>query len=234
MVEAIVFNGINSLDFQDVRSNVTRIPEVIARIRHAQNIWDEKQTAHFDLLNFICAEDKGFFNNIHLKSLASAVVHVGLYDRYLRFYKTPDFFVGNFNGDSALKVACGLMTFEELVEASAKALNPDTTLRWTLVKENSAEPVLAGISLTEYAAFRKRSDGTFERLELPRVDVRKIVHSLIEENGLKKVINIGPGNTMISRTTDDLILEDVQILESIDLDPMLNWFWTGLRDAIPA
>lgn len=235
MVEAIVFNGINSLDFQDVRSNVTRIPEVIARIRNAQAVWDEKQLAQFDLLNFICSDDKTFFNNIHLKSLATAVVQTGLYDRYLRFHKLPQYFVGNFNGDSALQVACGLISFEELVANSASALSSEARVRWSGLQEVSmTEPVLAGISLTEYAAFRVHQDGTFEKLELPKVDVIKIVHHLVEECGLRKIVNVGPGNTLISRSADDMILEDVQILESIDLDPMLNWFWSGLREAISA
>jgi hypothetical protein len=28
----------------------------------------------------------------------------------------------------------------------------------------------------------------------------------------------------------DLTSRDVQVLESIDLDPMLSWFWTNLKE----
>ena len=235
MIESVIFNGLNSLDFQDVRSNVTRIPEVIKRIREAQTLWDDNQDTHFDLLNFICSDNKTFYSNIHLKSLASAVVQVGLYDRYLRFQKKPEFLVGNYNGDSVLKVATGEMTFAELVIKSAAVLNSDLQIHEAINKVPETEPILSGISLTEYAAFQWNDEqGAFLKVTEGQMDISGIIHTIVEDHQVRKIVNIGPGNSLVTRSNDDLILEEVQILESIDLDPMLSWFWTSMRDAVPA
>ena len=77
MRDVLVFNGSSNLDFQEIRTNVGRIPEVVARIREAQKIWDTVATQPLDLANFIGSEDISFLGNIKLKSFATAVVQVG-------------------------------------------------------------------------------------------------------------------------------------------------------------
>jgi hypothetical protein len=47
--------------------------------------------------------------------------------------------------------------------------------------------------------------------------------------GVRRFVNFGPGNLLFSNLEGDLRLADIQVLESIDLDPMLSWFWQGLR-----
>lgn len=236
MTEAVIFNGLNSLDFQEIRSNVTRIPEVIHRIREAQAVWERSGKHNFDLLNFICSDNGTFYGNIHLKSLASAVVQVGLYERYMRSQIQPQFLIGNFNGDSALKVAAGIMSFEQMILKSAAVVSVNSDIKVEMVEEPSLDaPVLSGISLTEFAAYQKiPGQEVFVRMDAEKMDIVKIVHQLIEDFGLKKIVNIGPGNSLVSRNPDDLLLEEVQVLESIDLDPMLAWFWTNLRQKISA
>ena len=121
MRDALVFNGASNLDFQDIRTNVVRIPEVVQRIREAQAIWDKVSATPLDLANFIGSEDEVFLSHIKLKSFATAVVQVGLLDRYLKNHKMPEFVVGAINGDSPMKVAMGQMTFFELVSESLAA-----------------------------------------------------------------------------------------------------------------
>src|SRR3954468_7812438 len=104
MRDALVFNGASNLDFQDIRTNVIRIPEVVVRIREAQKIWDSIATTSLDLANFIASEDAVFLGHIKLKSFATAVVQVGLLDRYLKTHALPEYLVGAVNGDSPLMV----------------------------------------------------------------------------------------------------------------------------------
>ena len=61
--------------------------------------------------------------------------------------------------------------------------------------------------------------------------MNKIVHKPGRGRADSKVINIGPGNLLISRTHEDLILEQITIVESIDIDPMLSWFWPSLKQS---
>lgn len=240
MAEAIVFNGLNSLDFYEVRKNVCRIPEVVSRIRAAQSFIDAQTELELDVLNFIGSDDKTFLNHIRFKSLAACIVQVGLYDRYLTRNKFPQFFIGNINGDSAMKVACGVMSFEHMLKNSTAFGETDSqeSVQGVVALQAGSEPVLSGFSLTEYAVFKRLPEeeivedaAPYVRLEIEPMAVDKIIHKLVDEEELKKVVNIGPGNLLVSRTSEDLILEQLTILESIDLDPMLSWFWPSLKES---
>jgi hypothetical protein len=240
MSDAVVFNGLNSLDFVDVRRNVCRIPEVVSRIRQAQQYVDENTDLDFDFLNFIVSDDKTFLSHIRYKSLAACIVQVGLFDRYLRYHKRPSFMIGNINGDSALQVACGVISFESMTKKSAAFA--DNTLEdkpcEVVSLQAGSEPVLSGFSLTEYAVFGQiepselaEGEPPFAKIEVDQMGVSKIVHKLVDEHMLGQIVNIGPGNLLISRTGEDLILDQLAILESIDLDPMLSWFWPELKQS---
>lgn len=225
MREALIFNGLNALDFQDIRFNVIRIPEVVKRLREAQMVWDVCHSEPLDLANFVASDDRVFLGNIRLKSLAAAVVQMGLYDRYLRFSRRPDFLVGSCNGDSALYVAAGKISFEEMVENSlaARASQPLSPVFL------ADAPVLSGISLTEYGTCELK-DGLYEDLDEKNMDIVQLVRQLIDEKDVRKLVSVGPGNMLLSQKHEELSLLDIQILESIDLDPMLSWFWASMRE----
>ncbi|MEO0337102.1 MAG: hypothetical protein AAF202_11950, partial [Pseudomonadota bacterium] len=192
---------------------------------------------------FIVSDDKTFLSHIRYKSLAACIVQVGLFDRYLRYNKSPQFMVGNINGDSALQVACGVISFESMIKRSAAFA--DSTVeekpQEVISLQAGSEPVLSGFSLTEYAVFthiqpedRVESEPPYAKIEIDQMGVTKIVHKLVDEHSLNQVVNIGPGNLLVSRTGEDLILDQLAILESIDLDPMLSWFWPELKQATVA
>lgn len=230
MKDAIVFNGFNSLDFQSIRSNVIRIPQVIQRIRQAQKIWDQSDQPGFDIANFIASEDAVFLSNIKLKSLAAAIVQVGLYDRYCECFSPPQYVVGNGKGDSVVRVIAGEVSFEEMVASSQalKVLRPHQPIQL------AEEPVLSGISLAEYKIYRLQAGE--KELESQEIDVSemefdKLVQYLLDEEEVRKFVNIGPGNLLLDRHHGNLALSDVQVLESIDIDPLLNWFWPSLRES---
>jgi hypothetical protein len=228
--EAVVFQGLNALDFIDIRANVVRIPEVTKRISEAQKSWDASGANSLDLCNFIASEDRVFLGNIRLKSMASAIVQVGLFDRYLRFHQRPNIFVGNTNGDSAMLVTSGKISFSEMISTS-----PALKVTRPLVPMSFQEPTpyLSGISLTQYGAIFESKDvrGEVSREELPvdKIDPSRIVTTLVGDYGVRRFVNFGPGNLLFSNLEGDLRLADIQVLESIDLDPMLSWFWQGLR-----
>lgn len=230
MRDAVLFNGANALDFQDIRTNVIRIPEVITRIRQAQKIWEQNHSDGFDLANFIGSDDRIFMGNIKLKNLAACVVQVGLLDRLMKIRKRPGFLVGPQNGDSPLLVAAGLMTFEDMVRGSQalKVLRPTAPVQLA-----PQTPVLSGVSLTEYAAYQWTPDadgGGYQMCETPMMELPKVIRRLIDENEVKQFVNIGPGNLLLNRFEPEYELLDLQVLESIDLDPMLNWFWPQMRE----
>lgn len=232
MQDTVLFNGINSLDFQDVRANVIRIPEVCARISAAQKIWDTIDRGGFNFYNFLAFENEVFLSNIKLKSLASAIVQIGLYDRYVKQNKKPQYMVGCSNGDSVLKVCAGEITFEEMILNSdaAKTVKPVVP-----IMSLATSPKLSGISLSEFAVYHlgEEPEEAFKPIDADKMDVQKILNKMIEDHAVKRIVNIGPGSQLLNKAFHDLSMRDIQILESIDLDPMLSWFWRGVQRPEP-
>lgn len=229
MRDALVFNGASNLDFQDIRANVIRIPEVVSRIREAQKIWDTVATQPLDLANFIGSEDAVFLSNIKLKSFATAVVQVGLLDRYLKTHTLPEYVVGTINGDSPMKVAMGKMTFLDLVgDSPANGNRPEPALR--AIGPNDL-PILSGVQMPEYAIFKKnQATGEYDRLASDSREAERMIVQIVDEHDVNKLVMVGPGNSIFGRKIMDLTVRDVQVLESIDLDPMLSWFWSHLKE----
>jgi hypothetical protein len=232
MRDALVFNGASNLDFQDIRSNVIRIPEVVQRIRQAQEIWDKNSTMSLDLTTFIASEDNVFLGHIRLKGFATAVVQVGLLDRYLRNHKLPEFLIGASNGDAPLKVAAGQLSFEDMVLSSpaltgvaTRALKPVSP-----VSSGLELPVLSGIQLVEYSALQRGEEG-YRPVPSESKDLEKMVVELVENHDVEQLVMVGPGHSIFGRGMRELTERDVQVMESIDLDPMLAWFWSNLKES---
>ncbi|MGE4132456.1 MAG: hypothetical protein AB7F86_12510 [Bdellovibrionales bacterium] len=229
MRDALVFNGASNLDFQEVRSNVIRIPEVLLRVREAQIIWDKMSGLPMDLATFIASEDSVFLGHIRLRSFANAVVQVGLLDRYLKNYRLPEFIVGAINGDSPLKVAAGQMTFAQMIEQSPCVSNQATRSLKPIPGSGLEMPVLAGIQLVEYGIVRRSEQG-YVPVDVKNKDIEKMVVEIVEGHDLERLVVIGPGHSIFGRKMRDLTARDVQVLESIELDPMLTWFWSLLNE----
>jgi hypothetical protein len=248
---AVVFSGRNGLDFNELRTGALRIPEVTLRIREAQAILDglesesEGSVQRIDLMATIAADDEHFFRNIKLKSLLSAVVQVGLFDRFLKTQRRPDIMVGNSNGDSAMRVCSGEMSLRDLVvssqaldtlrKASDKVvpLHPNLHTGLEAPLAAGAMPLLSGLSLTEYTAIgiQTRPDGsvTYSTLALSGMELRKLISSLHQDFEVSRFINIGPASTLRGSDYLALGLGEIESLDSIDLDPMLGWFWRSMR-----
>lgn len=238
--QALVFSGRNGLDFIELRSGVLRIPEITRRLREAQALLDTAAGAggaeRVDLMSVLASDDEFFFRNIQLKSLLAAIVQVGLFDRFLKTQKTmltrPHYMVGNSNGDSAMLVCSGAQTFREMVENSQAlaTLRPSETVVPMVVQ---AAPLLSGLSLTEYHALEAKigEDGSlkYERLPSGSMELKKLVSSLYQEQGISRFINIGPASAL--RGSDYRMIGDgeIETLDSIELDPLLGWFWRSVR-----
>lgn len=231
MRDALIFNGASNLDFHEIRSNVVRIPEVVSRIREAQKLWDKISEAPLDLANFIGSEDSIFLGHIKLKSFATAVVQIGLLDRYLKNFSLPEFVIGAINGDSPMKVAMGMMTFADMVCESPAVTNLGSRPLKPTPAGAFDLPILTGVQLVEYAVYRRNALGTFEAVTSNEKDVEKMVVELVDGFELSKMVMVGPGNAIFGRKMNELTSRDIQVLESIDLDPMLSWFWLNLKES---
>ena len=226
MREVVIFNHLNALDFHEIRDKVIRIPEVSIRIREAQNVWDVIGQTHFSFFNHLVSDDRTYMSNIKIKSLVTSIVQVGLFDRYVWRFGRPDFVVGSVNADSPLKVCVAEVTLEDMILESP-VLKPSADNK---EKSPHALTVLTGISLAELGLYKQGDkSGIYEPMKMEKLDLGKILNYLIEEGQVKKLINVGPGMTDLDPLQHNLSMRDLQIIESIDADPMLSWFWTEMR-----
>lgn len=231
---AAVFSGRNGLDFLELRAGVLRIPEVSLRVREAQACLDSLDVPRTDLFNYISGDDASFYRQASLKGLAAAIVQVGLYDRLLKTQRKPDFLVGNFTGDSALAVCSGELSLREMIECSPTLAGLGASHNvLSLVGETA--PLLAGTMLTECRTLRHTLDAQgnskHEVVQEGQTDLKKLVSSLFENEGVIRFITIGPAGAMDFMDLKSPAAEEIECIDSIELDPMLGWFWQQARAA---
>ena len=251
---ATIFAGTRSgLDFSEMRNSVLRIPEVTIRIREAQAILDSMEVPRVDLFNVISSDDETFNRNAKLKSLLAAIVQIGLFDRYMKTNRRPEFMVGAATGDSAMNVCAGLSTFGDMVIASQAIGTLELAIERAAVvvplfaplAAVEAAPLVEGrSSVTEYRALQLQSAvcasgaevcyATVRAEEHSEVatDIKKLVTTLYHELGATRFVSVGPGAAMGSQDFElALGSEEVESLDSIEIDPMLSWFWRSNRRA---
>ena len=96
-------------------------------------------------------------------------------------------------------------------------------------------PSLAGLSLTEFRAFLRNEDGSMSEVGQPVMDLKKLLTEVVEHQTISRFINVGPGAAINSNDYEAIGeaagADEVTVIDSIDLDPMLNWFWKQMRPA---
>lgn len=224
MNKAIIFSGLHSLDFSDIRHNVIRIPEVINKIKQAGEVLTSLgQDGCFtaELFTTLASDNATYSKNIKLKSVLNCIVQLGLFDRYTSKFGKPNFLLGDINGDSPLNIVLGKSSFESLFKK-------DISEQESVVQITS-EPLLSGVKMNLHQLFKLGEENFVESGEAKN-ELGLIVKELIEDHQVKQIIDIGPGSGWAKAKTFDHSLYDVQILESIDMDPMLSWFWPYVKN----
>ena len=56
-----------------------------------------------------------------------------------------------------------------------------------------------------------------------------MIAHLRDDHSFTRFINVGPCNTLVSTTMEEVVYYDVQVEETINLDPMLSWFWPSIN-----
>jgi hypothetical protein len=113
-----------------------------------------------------------------------------------------------------------------------------------IILPESTTTTLAGMSLTEYRAVELRSArvpsenvGSVEATSAYTIvettdsimDLKKLLQHLYNESGVTRFISVGPSSGMRWSDFAAMGAEDVEALDSIELDPMLSWFWASVR-----
>lgn len=226
MKSVVVFAGRNGVDFSEVRTSVLRIPEVSIKIRQAQKAIDQMGLEQIDLLAIANSEDSVLNKNSSVKIILSSLVQLALFERSLRSQRKPSYLMASTGEPNVLDLIKG----ESIASFIQKALANEA-------KENSQDDSSANVIQLNPEAAEDMSvveviiaeNGTLKSVNevLKGSEAKKLFTELIEKMNVTKFVNIGPANALAS--SNDETLESVTVIDSIEADPILNWFWQGLR-----
>ena len=71
-------------------------------------------------------------------------------------------------------------------------------------------------------------DFEFQTLDLESSSVEELAEILSTQYLISRIVNIGPEHRLSPHAIDQA-LEHLQVLESIEIDPLLSWFWDPSR-----
>jgi len=232
MKSVVVFAGRNGVDFSEVRSSVLRIPEVSIKIRQAQKVIDQMGLEEIDLLAIANSEDSVLNNHSSVKIILSSLVQLALFERSLRSQRKPNYLMASTEEPGVLDLIKG-ESISSFVQ-KALAMEAKQTSDITISAVANVLPLNPEFSQTmpetmTVVEVTIAENGTLKSVNeaLKGSEAKILFTELIEKMNVTKFVNIGPSNALAS--SNDETLESVTVIDSIEADPILNWFWQGLR-----
>ncbi len=229
-MKAVLFGKLNALDRPEVRRSLLRIPEVIFYINKAQKTLEEMNIEKIELISLMISPDS---LERDVRNLLVSAVQLGLFSRYVRSHGQPDFFSCPSYGEAPVSVCLGRSTFENLVLDSRLFRKQNQIQFPTQISSSDIlnfDPFLFSQSNFEkYGVYHLNGYGS-KKLVFESQSADKIVEKLVKKYGVKEFVNISPDDLMLDPGSAHIDRVAVQVSNSIDLDPMLGWFWGSLAE----
>ena len=224
MKSAVLFANTGVLDFLELRTSIVRIPEVIAKVKEAQVFLDRALKDAPDLLQFLTSDDQVFWSRKRIRQIAVGVVQLGLYDRYVKRYGAAANVLATDSEENPVQVLSGKMRLGEFVINLAMGEEEAPS---KVVEMPEQQPMLSkGISMPDFQLYSQDAEGNFVLTdEGKKQALNDLLMKLRDERSVKQFVNIGPGQSISGSALNELVDKELNIMESIDLDPMLSWFW---------
>lgn len=229
-----------SFAFLSIRQNLIRIPEVLIRLKEAERVINDLQSqfgGSVDLVSIMqsdwkVATLKPQKSNVKplavantslrvmvlrkkLSLIVSYVSQVGLFDRYIKSSSYPEFMMHNSNSYKAISVSLKHCSMKKMIESILEEELPEEDL----------------VSSSSYVIF-KRTAGKYKEYEkMHSTTFKSRFEQFTLKERLEGFIHLGPGQS-VHINFSDLSANYFTELESISVDPILNWFWTDVRSPI--
>jgi hypothetical protein len=225
MKNAVLFANTGVLDFLELRTSIVRIPEVIAKLKEAQVYLDRAMDNAPDLIQFLTSEDQVFWRSEKIRKIAVAVVQLALYERYAKRFGEASHVLSVSNEDSPIQVLSGNMRLGEfIINLAMKEEKVKTVENLNSLPEPTS--LAKGISMPDFQLYEKSEEQAYKLSgEGEKEALNELLMKLRDEEGVKQFVNVGPGQSISGSAMSELVDKELNIMESIDLDPMLSWFW---------
>lgn len=217
MNTAVLIGDVSVLDRYQIRNAVLRIPEVGIRIRELQGLLDKWCRNSIDIFTTLQQDDIMFSRMGTVRGAIVSAVQLGLFDRYKRQFGAPQIFIGSKGQLPLLRVFAGNTTLAEILQGLF----------------NEGEPrnfsTMASQTRGEFDIIRSLNN-EIQCLDIIANTLDELVTSLVEEQSVTRIVNVGPGSRIESYNIDP-IYERLTVIESIEVDPFLGWFFAATKIA---
>ncbi|MCB0414267.1 MAG: hypothetical protein KDD50_08035 [Bdellovibrionales bacterium] len=211
MSQALIISEFHFLEFEEIRMNAIRIPEVLFRIREAQELWCRFNVSDLDLQNYLVSGDDQFFANEKLKSLISRIVLKGFYDRL----KKSEGVVGEYFYDEQLT------SFVDCIDDEVLYRGHIADLMFEIKKQGPLSPCQR--ARVPHFVYGQTIDGKLnpssEKIALP--DLVEWTH---DQKGYRQFLLLGP-SLLKEHLKMTFSMREFSFVDSVEIDPMLSWFW---------
>ena len=231
MYHIIYFRDLNHEDQSPISyQNVLRIPEVFVRIRQAQALLERKEDfvdlqRLLHLLSICELPDQRLSPDLWSK--VTMILQLGLCDRYLKSQDRACLFVSHAHNDFVARVSCGLLSLEEALQQRSWQDGPVRQLSLFKPREYEGD---APVSYERITDGIKTAEGLMEYAHIYQVS-QMVVIGPTEPLALSSH-DFTETDWLLSEIANSAVLSDkIEVIESIDSDPLLFWFWRDYNKA---
>ncbi|MEC9283030.1 MAG: hypothetical protein VX642_09970, partial [Bdellovibrionota bacterium] len=191
-------------------------------LKEAQTFLDRAIKDAPDLIQFITSDDQVFWSRKRIRQIAVGIVQLGLYERYVKRYGEAAHLLASDKEENPVQVLSGKMRLGEYV--INLAMREDDKAKVVNMEDQAL--LSKGISMPDFQLFQRDQEGYFVLVEEGKKQaLNDLLMKLRDEKNTKQFVNIGPGQSISGSALSELVDKELNIMESIDLDPMLSWFW---------
>jgi hypothetical protein len=203
------------------------------------------------LTSFFLYEERLFQRDDELRRLVSGIVQNALYGRYIRNREAPNWLLGPMEPISILSVVAGAKSLQEWIQSSpwtvrkmqAAGIKIDNMeasfgltseglhheLDWGRHALASVPMLSKGFVQAPIGVFKRGSGSTYELTSDGHADFESAILELVDNHGAFRFTVIGPGCDIRLGLGSEGLREMIEVIDSVDWDPMLTWMSPALR-----
>ena len=208
----LLFSGRETLQDWSMRQAIIRIPEVSMKIKEAQDLLDSGpwKDSKIDFYSYILSCDEDFHAKPKLKNLITAVVQVGLFNRYIKYRNLPSFMMGI---QGPLSVCTRTQNFEELVLETEYSLG---LYQIPILKQKKN-------NFQNYKVYKLNKNHQYSPHFCQSGEALEILEELQLNGLIDQCVYIGPSDPLFPKKQTQMGI--LSPINSVDMDPILGSFW---------
>lgn len=218
MNTVLVFTGRGGIDSLDFRQQLLRVPEVSIILKSAQESLDRRGYSK-DLVSLVQSDNNDYLSSGLWRELVAQLVQMGLFTRYRKLSIRPQFIVGESGDCTASMVCLGQKSLEDLIE------NFSVQMEKRHQEEKSTE-YLVGHRLETSKVYQW--NGVEYVVAAEGKEAWYLIEDIRKDHLVDQVITLGMVPVAAALRLD----QDLGIVESVVIDPLLSWIWPFVRGTL--